>query len=134
MKFVLFVFGFLSGSALAVQMPCVDASSACKASLPLSSSFTSEYFRSFSIESKNPDITRAVIVVHGILRDADEYFSTVVSAARAAGELAHVVLIAPKFKSKADKPSKGELFWPVKPGSMGIPRRTPALSGSVPMT
>ena len=120
-----FFFGFLSSTvefcpwrfkcrALNLLLDAIE-------SFGVSTSFTSAYFRTFSLGGQNTDITRAVIVVHGILRDADEYFSTIISAARAVGELDHVVIIAPWFKSIDDKPSKGELYWKDRRWKYGDP-------------
>ncbi|HKU80964.1 MAG TPA: hypothetical protein VJP76_02255, partial [Candidatus Tumulicola sp.] len=58
------------------------------------------YFGSGSLDG-DPSATRAVIVVHGVLRDADYYYDTgalAVADARAA----HTLLIAPQFVERGD--------------------------------
>jgi pimeloyl-ACP methyl ester carboxylesterase len=45
-----------------------------------------------------PDITRAVLVLHGVLRNADDYFRAALSAQAAAGDVGKTTLmIAPQF-------------------------------------
>ena len=50
----------------------------------------------------HPEIKRAVIVVHGRLRDADTYFELTVRAARESSVLAETLVIAPQLLSFAD--------------------------------
>ena len=50
-----------------------------------------------------PDITRAVLVLHGVLRNADDYFRAALSAQAAAGEAGKsALMIAPQFLIEAD--------------------------------
>ncbi|WP_407167530.1 alpha/beta hydrolase [Bradyrhizobium sp. ORS 111] len=50
-----------------------------------------------------PDITRAVLVLHGVLRNADDYFRSALDAQAAAGETGKATLmIAPQFLTQAD--------------------------------
>src|SRR5262245_20241492 len=56
-------------------------------------------YRSFPLDTKNAAITRAMVVVHGASRDADNYFRHMLAAAFLAGELEKTVVIAPRFAS-----------------------------------
>jgi pimeloyl-ACP methyl ester carboxylesterase len=96
--------------------PCTVADASCKESLAIGqSSFW--YFRSYSLQMPNPDITRAVIVMHGLQRNAPDYFETVVTALR--NDLdPSLVVIAPHFKGFVrnsptcnDPLEAGELYW-----------------------
>ncbi|QPF85244.1 alpha/beta hydrolase [Bradyrhizobium genosp. L] len=50
-----------------------------------------------------PDVTRAVLVLHGVLRNADDYFRAALSAQQAAGEAGkHTLMIAPQFLIEPD--------------------------------
>lgn len=49
-----------------------------------------------------PDITRAVLLFHGRLRDADVYWRSAQKALKASGETQHVLLIVPQFLADAD--------------------------------
>ncbi|MBR0898316.1 alpha/beta hydrolase [Bradyrhizobium tropiciagri] len=45
-----------------------------------------------------PDVTRAVLVLHGVLRNANDYFRAALSAQAAAGDVGkHTLMIAPQF-------------------------------------
>lgn len=59
-------------------------------------------FTSSNIDKPNAAIKRAVIIVHGRLRDADRYFELAMQAARASNALSDTVVIAPQFLSTAD--------------------------------
>jgi len=58
------------------------------------------YFGSGSLDG-DATATRALIIVHGVLRDADYYFDTGREAIAAAHE-EHVLLLAPQFVEQAD--------------------------------
>ncbi|HEY6325732.1 MAG TPA: hypothetical protein VIW73_04345 [Candidatus Cybelea sp.] len=62
------------------------------------------YARYFGTASLDGDatVTRAIVVVHGVLRDADYYYDTGVIAANAAHALNDTLVIAPQFVEKSD--------------------------------
>jgi len=73
-------------------------------------------YRSFPLSVRNPDITRALVVIHGAGRDADNYFRHALAAAFLAGGLENTVIISPRFASTngdgcADKVSEREATW-----------------------
>lgn len=72
-------------------------------------------YRTYPLEAKNERITRALIVVHGQGRNADDYFRTAVAAAFLAGALDDTLVLAPRFTSSdgscRDKPAPGEIDW-----------------------
>ena len=106
----------LAGDAYAT--PCTVAAQCTEwVSLPQSSARVLIY-RSFPLGVKNPDVTRALVVVHGAGRDADNTFRHVLAAAFLAGELENTVVISPRFASStgngctvADKVSDREATW-----------------------
>jgi hypothetical protein len=59
------------------------------------------YFGTASLDG-DPYVTRALIVVHGVLRDADYYFDTGVIAANAARKLDDTLVIAPQFVEQSE--------------------------------
>jgi len=61
-------------------------------------------YRNYPLEAKNENITRAVVFVHGINRDADNHFRTVLAAAFLSGALNNTVLVAPRFASNSKAP------------------------------
>lgn len=73
-------------------------------------------YRSYPLESKNEKITRALIVIHGAGRNADDYFRTGIAAAFLAGALDDTMVIAPRFASHegrgcSDKLAPNEVSW-----------------------
>lgn len=73
-------------------------------------------------------VERAVVVVHGNNRDADDYFERVVTAAEQAGALAATVVVAPHFQTSDDAPAAGEPYWT----SAGWKRGHPSDGGASP--
>ncbi len=73
-------------------------------------------YRSQALGTKNPAITRALIIIHGASRDADNYFRTTLAAAYLAGALDDTVLIVPRLASSDgschDKLAENEIAWP----------------------
>jgi pimeloyl-ACP methyl ester carboxylesterase len=64
----------------------------------------SGYARYFGTSSLDGDaaVTRALIIVHGVLRDADYYYDTGVITANDAHRLADTLVIAPQFVEKSE--------------------------------
>jgi len=92
---------FISAAVTACAAPCISASSTCTEWITLGGGpGRSLVYRSYPIESKSEQVTRALIVVHGAGRNADDYFRTGVAAAFLAGALDNTIIIAPRFASK----------------------------------
>lgn len=66
-------------------------------------------YRTYSMEAKNPAITRAFIMVHGAGRDADNYFRTAVAAAFLGGALDNTIVISPRFASNDGRGCRDQL-------------------------
>ncbi len=94
-------FAFLLLAPLAAQADaCISASPACTEWITFHGGpARSLIYRTYSLEAKNPAITRALIMVHGAGRDADNYFRTAAAAAFLGGALDDTVVIAPRFAS-----------------------------------
>ncbi len=65
----------------------------------------------FPLKVVNPKIERAVIVVHGVARNADEYFSYALKSAMQEGVENETLIIAPHFKIDSDSKEFNELYW-----------------------
>jgi pimeloyl-ACP methyl ester carboxylesterase len=72
-------------------------------------------YRSFPLTERNLAITRALVMVHGASRDADNYFRTAVAAAFLAGALENTIVVAPRFASRdgdcTDLLAPNEVSW-----------------------
>ncbi|HVX57586.1 MAG TPA: alpha/beta fold hydrolase [Candidatus Saccharimonadales bacterium] len=110
-------------SALLLLLPAVSQAAACVTAQGCTEwvklgngPARSLIYRTYSLDSKNEHITRALIMVHGAGRDADNYFRTAVAAAFLAGALDDTVVIAPRFASNdgracRDTMAANEVSW-----------------------
>jgi pimeloyl-ACP methyl ester carboxylesterase len=110
------VLAFLAANLYAA--PCVKGTAECTEWVSLSTGANpvrSLIYRTYSLDATNPNITRALIVVHGASRDADNYFRTAVAAAFLAGAMEDTIVISPRFASSdrscKDKLDKNEVSW-----------------------
>ena|SRR5579872_38294 len=106
---------FLSAAAWAAS-PCVTVDGCTEWVTIDGGPGRSLIYTSHSIEKRNDGIKRALIVVHGAGRNADDYFRTGVAAAFLAGALDDTVVIAPRFASNegrgcTDKLAANEINW-----------------------
>ncbi len=98
--------------------PCIAAASNCTEWIGFNhGSARSMVYRTYSLDAKNPAITRAFILVHGAGRDADNYFRTAVAAAFLGGALDDTIVISPRFASNdgrgcRDSLGPNEVNWP----------------------
>src|SRR5271168_1072004 len=102
--------------SLASAAPCINANPSCTEWVSLGTApARSLIYRTFSLETRNEAITRALIVVHGAGRDADNYFRSTLAAAFLAGALDNTVVIAPRMASSAagckDPLATNEVSW-----------------------
>ena len=104
-------------SAVAYAAPCTTAAPDCTEWVTLvGGASRSLIYRTYSLDAKNEQITRALIVVHGQARDADNYFRTSLAAAFLAGALEDTVVVAPRFASNdgrgcLDSLAQDEVSW-----------------------
>ncbi len=106
----LFLFFTVVGTSLWAGLPCTDPAD-CRGRLTFSTGKKIPYYRNFPLNIRNVRITRAIIVIHGTNRNADDYFKYVVNAAAAEGKLESTLILAPQFQAKADNPRQGEHLW-----------------------
>jgi hypothetical protein len=77
------------------------------------------------------------MVIHGSLRKADDYFASMMKAAKA-GAGSNILVLAPNYKTSADRPGSGEARWTLRGGRMAgqrlaadCPGRSKASDGSI---
>src|SRR6478609_4782961 len=94
---------FLSAQGAAAQAPCTHPVAACERWITFGSGPSrSMAYGSYSLTTRNPAITRALIMVHGAGRNADHYFETAMAAAFLAGALDNTIVLAPRFAAGRD--------------------------------
>jgi hypothetical protein len=91
---------FLLVSSAAGAQPCITATEACTGWVTLAGGPTrSMVYRTYSLDARNEKITRALIVIHGTNRDADNYFRNALAAAFLGAALDDTVVIVPRIAS-----------------------------------
>jgi pimeloyl-ACP methyl ester carboxylesterase len=104
-------------SVAAYAAPCTTATPGCTEWLNFGGGPSrSLVYRTYSLDAKNEQITRALIMVHGAGRDADNYFRTAVAAAFLAGALEDTIVVSPRFASNTgsgcrDTLAPNEVSW-----------------------
>ena len=101
----------------ATAAPCIAAKPECTEWVVLGGGpAQSLIYRTHPLGTRNDSIVRALIMVHGAGRDADNYFRTALAAAFLAGALEDTVVISPRFGSNdrgcQDKLAQNEVSWP----------------------
>jgi len=69
-------------------------------------------YSSYSLTTRNDAIRRALIMVHGTNRNANDYFNTAMAAAFLAGGLQDTIVVAPKLIVQNDPKAENEVVWP----------------------
>src|SRR5437016_3985022 len=106
------IFLFLAFLALFVSapaQPCMKATTDCTEWVTLGDHARSLVYRTYALETKNEKITRALIVVHGQGRDADNYFRTALAAGFLANAFEDTIIIAPRFASNDSRSCRDAL-------------------------
>ncbi len=105
------VWGGFSGGAQAAA-PCMEPVQ-CRTAMAFDGGRSLTLYVSASLDKPQPDIRRAVVMVHGTEGNADGYFRTTVQAASMAGKVTETLVVAPRFIERGDKQSVGdrEFFW-----------------------
>ena len=106
-----------AGAVQAKGSPCTKVANSCTEWISLGhGSARSMIYTTFRLDVRNPRIRRALVMVHGTLRNPDHYFATATGAGFLAGALDDTVIIAPAFHSAdgrycRDRLQPGEVSW-----------------------
>jgi len=97
----------LAPAVASAAEPCQlsDDGDSCLERLPLAEGAALPIYRSYPLDEAT-DVTKAIIVVHGTGRNADEYYDSVAQTADAKTEV-----IAPWFQADEDDPADGDAYW-----------------------
>src|ERR1051326_3597683 len=96
--------------------PCISATPACTEWVTFGGGpWRSMIYRTYSLETRNDQITGALVMIHGTNRDADNYYRNALASAFLAGALENTVVIAPRIASNdrgcRDKLSSNEVSY-----------------------
>jgi pimeloyl-ACP methyl ester carboxylesterase len=90
----------LGAAPAAAPEPCTAATAACTEWVALGGGPSrSLIYRTYSLDARNENIRRALIMVHGTNRNADHYFTTATTAAFLGAALQDTVVISPRIAS-----------------------------------
>ena len=100
-------------SAQRAGSPCVAATTACERWMTYGGGpGRSMVYATHALDTPNPAITRALIMIHGAGRNADHYFSTATAAGFLAGALDNSIIISPRLIAAPDTAKANEVVWP----------------------
>lgn len=110
----IFLLGCISASA---AEPCTTSTTDCTHWVNLGGESRALVYSTYPLDVRNDKIVRALIVVHGQGRDADNYFRTSMAAAFLANAFADTIVVAPKLASNngggcRDTLAPNEVNWP----------------------
>jgi hypothetical protein len=109
-SFLVFAAALTSVIGAAAATPCTTATAACTEFVTLAGGpGKSLIYRTYPLDTRNEAITRALVLVHGAGRDADNYFRTTLAAAFLAGALDDTLVIAPRMASNDGQGCKDTL-------------------------
>jgi pimeloyl-ACP methyl ester carboxylesterase len=117
MRTLLILLFLLICASVTVAQPCTIATADCTEWIKLGEQSQSLIYRTYSLDKKNDKISRALIIVHGQGRDADNYFRHGLAAAFLANGLNDTIVISPRFASNngtgcRDTLAANEVNWP----------------------
>jgi hypothetical protein len=97
--------------------PCTKATPDCTRWVNLGGESRALVYSTFPLDKRNDKIVRALIVVHGQGRDADNYFRTSLAAAFLADAFDNTIVISPRLASNngagcRDTLAPNEVNWP----------------------
>jgi hypothetical protein len=97
--------------------PCTKATTDCTQWVSLGDQSRALVYSTYALDVKNEKIARALIVVHGQGRDADNYFRTSLAATFLANAFENTIVISPRFASNngtgcRDTLAANEVNWP----------------------
>jgi len=107
--FLFFMTSLLVSVPVLAQKPCLKAIN-CKRQLVVAQNHL-VYYSNYEISKINKRITKAVIVVHGTLRDGDNYFNNMIKVASNNQKINETLIISPHFKRSDDEKDDKEFFW-----------------------
>lgn len=92
-------------TAMASVTPCTSALPGCSEWIEVPGHTARiQIYRTYSLTARNPRVRRALILVHGINRDANHHFRTALAAAFLDGAMEDTVIVAPRFASNSAAP------------------------------
>lgn len=111
------MFALLLIAQSASAAPCVTSNDTCSEWVTVAGGpGRLRVYRTYPLDTRNADITRALIVIHGAGRDANNYFQHALAGAFLSGALENTIVVSPRFASNnagacRDPVEMNELNW-----------------------
>lgn len=96
---------------VSTRQPCRLGVASCASRIEIMPGRFLKSYQSFSLLGGDSLVTEAVVVVHGVDRNANDYFSSMNDAATLAGRSLSTMIIAPQFQTSDDAPAADEPMW-----------------------
>ena len=96
--------------------PCSKGTAACLEPLPMGEGRSVMMYRSHPLQKGHAEARRALIVIHGAGRNADDYFSSGMAGTYLAGGLEDTIVVAPRFAGTGSRTCDDKLA----PGEIGF--------------
>src|SRR6266404_4254096 len=109
MRTLLLLVSFATFTSAYAAEPCTTATAGCTEWVNLGDQARALVYRTYPLDAKNGKINRALIVVHGAGRDADNYFRTALAATFLANAFEDTIVISPRFASNDGRSCKDTL-------------------------
>jgi hypothetical protein len=90
---------------------CTIGTAVCASRIEVTPGRFVQSYQNFRLADGDSLVTQAVIVVHGVERNADDYFTSMVEAATLAERISSSIIIAPRFITTDDGPAADEPVW-----------------------
>src|SRR5215471_7411333 len=102
-------------ASVAWSAPCITVANCTEWVTFAGGPSRSMVYRTYALDAPNPQITRALVVIHGAGRDADNYFRTALASAFLGDALDDTIVIVPRLASTAgtchDELAPNEVSW-----------------------
>lgn len=89
--------------------PCWQATAECKERFPMGGERYVTVYRSHPLQKKAGKVRRALVVIHGASRNADDYFASAMGGAFLAGGLEDTIVVAPRFAGTGSRSCEDQL-------------------------
>ncbi len=95
----------------APPVPCTSPFDQCTERVAIGDGAYLPVYRTHPLEKGDTAVIRAMVVIHGTNRNADDYFETMIAAVREVDGIARTVVVAPRFQTESDHPALDEPYW-----------------------
>lgn len=120
-----------TGPERETPVPCLSPYARCTERISIGDDAFLPVYRTHPLTEGDTSVTRAVVVIHGTNRNADDYFDRMITAVRSIDGTAETVVVAPRFQTADDLPAGDEPYWTSggwKRGDLSRSSSTPEVS------